>query len=132
MSTKPKAKAKPKAKGGAKLRKQLAAVEDELQLELLRLLSDASIRRNPTLFDNSRFPQEDEPSSPVADRLLEFADRAQKLRTSLGEDDPRSPSSLYMRACEENADLANPQRRGPLRLMQDLHAALQALPVPVA
>jgi len=128
MSAKPKSKPKPKVKGGAKLRKQLATIEEELRLELLRLLSDAAIRRNPTLFDNSRFPQDDEPSSPVADRLLVVADRAQKLRASLREDDPRSPSSLYMRACEENAEFTNPLRRGPLRLMQDLHAALQTPP----
>ena len=132
MSAKATPKAKPKAKGGAKLRKQLVAVEEELRLELLRLLSDPTIRRNPILFDNSRFPQEDEPASPIADRLLEFADRAQKLRTSLGADDARCPSSFYLRACEENADLANPQRRGPLRLMQDLLDALQTLPAPPA
>ena len=134
MSAKPKskAKAKAKAKGGAKFRKQLSAVEDELRLELLRLLSDPTIRRNPILFDNSRFPQDDEPASPIADRLLAFADRAQKLRSTLREDDARSPSALYLRACEENADLANPQRRGPLRLMQDLLDALQALPAPPA
>jgi hypothetical protein len=110
------------------LEAKLAETESRLRSLLLPALERAA-ESGEALFFNSAFLPAGYRLSllpPESEASLELACEAVALREQLAESVVGTVGQLYLSACQEAANTANEQRRGPRRLASWLLAELQS------
>ena len=99
-------------------------------IDHLRLYLPEAIERGIDLFTNSKFNPYKLPIREEAKYLYTFASSASKACEELGLDPNECISNLYIRCCEEAADLKNEHRRGPKKLAKWLQEQVQKRQTP--